>query len=228
MKTREIRLDDSAEIAERSKGTEAAAEKLKIAVVDAQPCFARGLALLVAGFDANVEVTGVGSDIHTALGHAGRDVDILLVDPPQDVRPHDLVREIWALAAAARIVFFTADLSQRDVNAAMSAGISGYVYKELAIDDLLRVLYLVKAGQVVVSPLVLQTLLDEEVRQLALTDEERTLLMHLAEGLDNEEIAGRMLMSLATAKRGLEKVMRKLAVDNRVQAAVTAVRRGII
>jgi DNA-binding NarL/FixJ family response regulator len=123
---------------------------------------------------------------------------------------------------------------------ALRAGASGFILKDSHVEDLLRAVRTVAAGEAFLSPAVTRQLLDQVARRLpaavdrrpeqlaALTDRELAVLRMLAAGLSNAEIASALVVSEPTVKTHVSKVLQKLALRDRVQAAIFAYESGLI
>jgi two-component system response regulator DevR len=115
--------------------------------------------------------------------------------------------------------------------AAIMAGASGYVLKQIRGNDLVDAIRRVAEGQSLLDPAVTQRVLErirhgvEQPRELAgLTDQERKILELIAEGLTNRDIAGRMFLAEKTVKNYVSSILAKLGLERRTQAAVLATR----
>jgi DNA-binding NarL/FixJ family response regulator len=157
-----------------------------------------------------------------------------------DLRLPDLdgpsaTRAILERDDAVRIVVLTVSADEADVAAAVDAGACGYLVKDSAVEDIVGAIRSAASGGAWLSPQAAQTVL-ERVRRTGpvaiapddgLSVRETEVLQLLARGLDNNEIAAELSISPRTAKNHVANVLDKLGVDNRVQAAVYAVRSGI-
>jgi two-component system nitrate/nitrite response regulator NarL len=131
----------------------------------------------------------------------------------------------------------TTSTDERDVVAALQAGVSGYLLKDMEPDDLVAALQSIIAGKTVVAP-ELTGALARAVRQEPetpaaqaafsdLTPREMEILCHLAGGQSNKVIAHELGISEGTVKLHVKSILRKLAVRSRVEAAVLAVEQGL-
>jgi DNA-binding NarL/FixJ family response regulator len=126
----------------------------------------------------------------------------------------------------------------RLVRRAVDAGAAGYVLKGASRRELLAAVRGIRDGDSVLDPRLLRALVAEAGRASAaspaaergetLTPVEREVLALIAEGLTNREIGERMRWSVATAKKYVQRILDKLAVSDRTQAAVAALRRGLL
>jgi DNA-binding NarL/FixJ family response regulator len=136
----------------------------------------------------------------------------------------------------AVLVVTTFDLDEY-VFAALRAGAAGFLLKDVEPDDLVRAVRVVAAGQGLVAPGVTRRLIAEFARAAPprpapalddLTAREREVLLHLARGLSNAEIAAALVLSPATVKTHVASVLTKLGCRDRVQAVVYAYETGVV
>jgi DNA-binding NarL/FixJ family response regulator len=177
-------------------------------------------------------------------GHAGAklvlelqpDVVVMDLHMPQ-MNGVEAVRSILAQDPAARILMLTISVEEDDVVEALVAGACGYLVKTAPPDEIVAAIQAAHDGDSTVSPIV-ATRLIRRIRQAdpapdsrastPLTPRETEILRLIAQGKENSEIAKLLIISPSTAKNHVARVLEKLGVDNRVQAAVYAVRSGIV
>jgi DNA-binding NarL/FixJ family response regulator len=150
----------------------------------------------------------------------------------------EATRQIVALAPRSRVLVLTVSDADDDVIEAVLAGACGYLVKDSSLEDLVRGIELAAAGQAAVSPSVATKVL-ERVRtstpdpELAarirseLSQRELQVLRLLAGGRDNVEIGRELVISPKTVKNHISSILAKLQVENRVQAALQAIRAGL-
>jgi two-component system nitrate/nitrite response regulator NarL len=149
----------------------------------------------------------------------------------------ELVRKMRLQGIDRRVAMLTTSTDERDVIAALQAGVSGYLLKDMEPDDLVAALEGILAGQTVVAP-ELTGALARAVRQEPetsaaevafsdLTPREMEILCHLAGGQSNKVIGHELGISEGTVKLHVKSILRKLAVRSRVEAAVLAVEQGL-
>src|SRR3954469_23123699 len=143
----------------------------------------------------------------------------------------DVCREIRAVDQSIRGLILTSYEDDEALFAAIMAGASRYVLKQLRGTAPVGAVRRVAAGQSLLDPAVTQRVLErirngvEQPRELAsLTDQERRILEYVAEGLTNREIAGRMFLAEKTVKNYVSSLLAKLGLERRTQAAVLATR----
>lgn len=143
----------------------------------------------------------------------------------------DVCRDVRAVDSSIKGLILTSYADDEALFAAIMAGASGYVLKQIRGNDLVDAVRRVAAGQSLLDPAVTQRVLErirsgvEQPRELkALTEQERRILEHVAEGLTNREIAERMFLAEKTVKNYVSSMLAKLGVERRTQAAVLATR----
>jgi two-component system response regulator DevR len=145
----------------------------------------------------------------------------------------DACRIMTAEAPDTPVVMLTSYADEEALFDAISAGASGYVLKRIGSDELVNAIRTVAAGQSMLDPAVTSTVL-ERLRRAAhaeesgafgdLTDQERRVLAHLAEGESNREIAAAMQLAEKTVRNYVSNVLAKLSLSSRAQAATYAIR----
>jgi DNA-binding NarL/FixJ family response regulator len=158
------------------------------------------------------------------------DVAILDVRLP-DGSGIDVCRNIRSIDPTIRGLILTSYEDDEALFAAIMAGAAGYVLKQIRGNDLVDTVRRVAAGQSLLDPAVTQRVLErirspvEEPKELrSLTEQERRILAHIAEGLTNREIAGQMFLAEKTVKNYVSSLLAKLGLERRTQAAVLAAR----
>ena len=155
----------------------------------------------------------------------------------------DVIADVLERAPGSAILMLTASARESDLLDAIAAGASGYLLKDAPIEEMLAGIQAAAAGDSAISPLVAGKLVrhvrdrfgvqaaDEQAADAEkpeLSDRERKVLRLLVAGRDNAEIASELFLSVGTVKAHVTGILRTLGVDNRVQAAVEAVRRGLV
>lgn len=199
-------------------------------VIDPQPCFSEGLRALLNFFHQGTEVVATSTSLNDLRSIGDLNFDVLIVDSELIADDSwELVAKATHLVPPIRIVVLASAIDPLHVAKAFTHGVIGYLDKDISSEDLVHAIRLAKAGQVVISPVVVEAILKghkDGDRQL--TELERLVLTYVAKGLDNEEIAKQVALSASTLKRTLQKVVTKLKAENRIQAAVIATRNGLI
>jgi two-component system response regulator DevR len=143
----------------------------------------------------------------------------------------DVCRDIRAVDPSIRALILTSYDDDEALFSAIMAGAAGYVLKQIKGNDLVDTVRRVADGQSLLDPAVTQRVMErirrgpEEPHELRnLTDQERRILEHVAEGLTNREIAERMFLAEKTVKNYVSSLLAKLGLERRTQAAVLAAR----
>lgn len=199
---------------------------VRVAIVDDHRVFREGLAALLEGRDG-ITVTADFDDAETlSAGLDELDVDVLLLDlhlPGESglQAAARLARERPSL----RILVLTMHDDAATVRAAIDAGAAGYLVKTSGLDDIVRAIGAVAAGQFVIgagAERTPATALRRRDPLAGFTDRERQVLDLLAEGATTMQIAGRLGISGKTVRNYLSTLYAKLGVEDRGQAALAA------
>ncbi len=135
-----------------------------------------------------------------------------------------------AASPATAVVVYTAFGDRALLSEALDVGARGFVLKEAPLVDLVRAVERVAAGEAYVDPVLAGVLVSGYVTDRAptLTQREREVLRHLADGLSNEEAGKALHISPETVRTHIRKAMKKLEADTRTQAVAIALRQSII
>ncbi|KXO93480.1 LuxR family transcriptional regulator [Tsukamurella tyrosinosolvens] len=207
-----------------------------VVLADDHAAIRAGLRLLLES-TGEVRVVGEAADGAAALRQARAlkpDVVVMDVRMPR-VDGLTATASVVAETDSAVLVLTTFDLDEY-VLGALSAGASGFLLKSAGGDELIRAVLAVAAGDAVLDPKVTRAVIAAIPRPGAepvavdlsgLTDRERDVLAGLGEGLSNQQIARRLDIGEATVKTHVSRVLMKLGVQSRVQAAVVAAQSGL-
>jgi DNA-binding NarL/FixJ family response regulator len=207
----------------------------RVVVVDDHDVFRRGLAKLLGEHD--LDVVGQAADGWEALKAVGRlapDVVVIDLSLPR-MSGIEAIERLSLDAPSARVLVLTISADEVDVTQAILAGACGYLLKDASIDEIVAGVKAAAAGESLISSKVATTLLDQ-VRSTAPATEQRVELSErevevmrlVAEGMDNGAIAEALFISPQTVKNHISNILAKLQMDNRIQAAVYAVRQGLV
>jgi DNA-binding NarL/FixJ family response regulator len=201
---------------------------IRILTVDDHPIVREGL-VMVIGKQPDMAVIA-----QAATGHEGIEQfrthrpDVTLMDLRlPDMSGVDTTIAIRSEFPDARIVTLTTFEGDVDIQRAFAAGAKAYVLKNMPPKDLIEIIRQVHAGKKRVPPDV-AALLAEHMAEESLTPRERAVLMHVAGGHRNREIARLLHISEDTVKTHLKHIIDKLGARDRTEAVAIAVRRGII
>ena len=204
--------------------------------MDDHDLFRRGLRELLE--EQGIRVIGEASNGADAIALAVRsrpDVVVMDLNLPRQSGT-EATRELVAAMPEARVLVLTVEAGGRNVLDALLAGACGYLLKDATIEEIAAGVRAAAAGQSFVSPRVGHHVLerlrghagvDGSSGDTPLSERELDILRLVAEGCDNDEIAERLFLSPRTVKNHVSSILAKLEMDNRVQAAVYAVRKGI-
>jgi DNA-binding NarL/FixJ family response regulator len=224
---------------EAEQGPRAGGEPIRVAVVDDQELFRRGLTMLLTVED-DIDVVGEAGDGVAATELAAATVpDVILMDVRMPKRSGiEACLAIKEVAPTARIIMLTVSDEEADLYDAVKNGASGYLLKDSSIDEVAQAVRVVADGQSLISPSMAIKLLDEfkqmsrsdrqQVPTPRLTDRELEVLKLVAQGLNNREIAKRLFISENTVKNHVRNILEKLQLHSRMEAVMYAVREKLL
>ena len=214
-------------------------EQPRVILVDDHDLFRTGLVNLLT--EQGVHVIGEAATGDAALRlvrDLAPDVVVMDINMP-GISGVDATREIAAFAPRTRVVVLTISADDGDVVDAVMAGACGYLLKDSSIQELIAGIRAAAAGESLISPQIATKVLQllraqqtgtgrtKQVRA-ELSERELDVLKLIAVGKDNSEIAKELFISPKTVKNHISNILMKLQIDNRIQAAVYAVRSGIV
>ena len=210
---------------------------MRILILNDLPVVQAGLRAMLKAPDVRVVAGAQTADEALRLVRA-RTPDLVLAGVPVgEADGLDLLRRIKAKAPKVSVVTMTTSPSTLYLSRALALGCSGYLLKSVGRQDLLKAIRAIARGECIVEPTVLRELLKEIARQPAegkappaaeLTVPEREVLRLISEGGTNREIAQRLGYSVGMVKDYVQRIIEKLGVSDRTQAAVKAVRLGLL
>jgi DNA-binding NarL/FixJ family response regulator len=210
---------------------------ITVVIVDDHVLFRTGLRELLR--QEEIEVVGEASSAEVGLELIQRqepDVAIMDLSLPR-MSGHEAIRRIVATAPATQVLVLTISASEADVTEALLAGACGYLLKDASIGDIAAGVRAAAAGESTVSPRMAKTLLRQLRRHEqnkkrptieSLSVREKGVLRLVVDGKDNAAIARELFISPYTVKNHISNILLKLHVDNRLQAAVCAVRDSLV
>lgn len=206
-------------------------EKITLIVADDHPLYREGVVRTLSA-EPDIEVAGVGASADEAVSLvAGHMPDIALLDISMPGGGLTAARRIAEAYPAVSIVMLTVSEQDEDVHAALKTGALGYVLKGVGGAELVGLVRDVAKGASYVSPSLAARLLKEAGTGAAaapanrldsLTDREREILLKVADGMSNKEVARALDLQEKTVKHYMTNILRKLEVRNRVEAAIVA------
>jgi DNA-binding NarL/FixJ family response regulator len=201
---------------------------IRMLLVDDHPVVREGLRSMLT--DGAIEVVGEAGTATEALRLCTEVApDVVLLDMAlPDLDGVSTLRRIKQVLPDAAVLVLSMHDDTALARAAVQAGAAGYLLKGVARQELLAAVRAVRHGEAVVDPALLRSLSTDPGASAPLTVVERDVLRLIASGRTNREIADQMRWSVATAKKYVQRVLAKLDVSDRTQAAVAALRRGLL
>ncbi len=208
---------------------------IRLLVVDDQGIVRKGIRALLAEVKG-MEVLGEASDGLEAIEQAeALKPDVILMDL---VMPRldgiEAIRRIKARQPEVQILALTSFVADDKVFPAIKAGALGYLLKDSDPEDLITAIKNVHRGQPFLHPSIARKVLEELSHPAGnqptpdpLTEREVEVLQLVAQGINNQEIAERLVISEATVRTHIGNILTKLHLANRVQAALYALRKGL-
>jgi DNA-binding NarL/FixJ family response regulator len=213
-------------------------EELRVLLVDDHDLFRSGLRTLLE--DQGLQVVGEADNGRAALqlvAELAPDVVVMDLKMP-GLTGVETTRQVSSIAPRTRVVVLTISADDDDVMAALLAGACGYLLKDSSIDQLVAGIHAAASGESLISPQIAAKVLqrlraqtpDTAARTIRteLSARELEVLRLIAIGKDNAEIARDLFISPKTVKNHISNILMKLQIENRIQAAVYAVRSGIV
>ncbi len=208
---------------------------IRVLIVDDHAIVRRGIRALLSEAGGFTIVGEVDSGQAAVLSAMQTQPDVILMDllmPGMD--GIEATRQITSHQPGARILVLTSFAADNQVFPAIKAGAVGYLLKDSSPDELVRAIRQVHRGEPALHPRIARKLLQEVARPIekepapeALTPRELTVLRLIAQGLSNQEIADRLSVSEATVRAHVSRILGKLHLASRTQAALYAVREGL-
>ena len=230
---------------EQLEGTEVPApisdEPIRVLIVDDHALFRRGL-VMVLEQEKDIDLVGEAGDGAEAVNIAQDTMpDVVLMDVRMPRRGGiEATSQIKAIAPHTKILMLTISDEEADLYDAIKAGASGYLLKEISIEEVANAIRQVHAGQSMISPSMASKLLTEFATMVKKTDEkpaaaqprlterEMEVLRLVAKGRNNRDIAKELFISENTVKNHIRNILEKLHLHSRMQAVVYAVREMLL
>ena len=218
---------------------EHAADTLRVLIVDDHDLFRNGLRNLLEGEGVQiVGEAGAGQEAVRIVREVAPDVVVMDLNMP-GMGGVEATRHITSIAPLTRVLMLTISDQDNDVIDAILAGACGYLLKDASIQDLMTGIRAAALGESLISPTIAAKVLQrlrasskrpeiESTIRAELSDREIEVLKLIANGKDNAMIAAELHISPKTVKNHISNILMKLQIDNRIQAAVYAVRSGIV
>jgi len=206
--------------------------RIHIMIVDDHSVVRSGLSAFIATVP-DLELVGEAENGEQAVVRAKMlKPDVILMDlmmPGMDgVAATRLIKE---QNPSVQVIALTSFQEDELVQSAMKAGAIGYLMKNVTVRELETAIRAALEGKMTLSPEAVQSLVratQQTSETEALTEREREILKLMVEGLNNSEIAERIVVSLSTVKYHVSNILVKLGVDNRVAAVTTALQKKLV
>ncbi|MFD4511020.1 response regulator [Streptomyces sp. NPDC058457] len=214
---------------------------VRVVLADDQPLARSGLRVLMADH-SDLEVVGeaaTGAEAVQMVRDASPDVVVMDIRMP-GMDGIEATRLITAGPAATRVLVLTTFDEDDHVYGALRAGASGFVVKDMALDDILAAIRVVAAGEALIAPGVTRRLIADFIGRPeavperssrpvdGITEREREVLIPVGRGRSNTEIAEDLFITVATAKSNVSRLLTKLGARDRVQLVITAYEMGLV
>ncbi|MFF4160512.1 response regulator [Streptomyces sp. NPDC001678] len=215
---------------------------IRVLLVDDQVLLRTGFRMVLAAQPDMEVVAEAGDGVEALKALEGTEVDVILMDVRM---PHmdgvEATRRICLRANPPKVLILTTFDLDEYAFSALKAGASGFMLKDVPPAELLGAIRAVHSGDAVVAPSTTRRLLDRFTPMLPsagpeptsaevsrLTDREREVMLLVAQGLSNGEIAARLVLSEATVKTHVGRILTKLGLRDRVQVVVMAYETGLV
>jgi two-component system NarL family response regulator len=226
-----------------TRGSGKVPEPIRVLIADDHALFRRGLEM-VLDEEQDIDLVGQASDGAEAVAKAGESLpDVVLMDIRMPKTSGiEAARAMKESAPSAKIVILTISDEEEDLFEAIRAGASGYLLKDIPLDEVAEAVRAVHGGQSLINPSMAGKLLtefatlarrDEEERPQQvpaprLTEREMEVLKLVARGMNNRDIAKELFISENTVKNHVRNILEKLQIHSRMEAVMIAVREKLI
>ncbi|MCK4778490.1 MAG: response regulator transcription factor [Actinomycetia bacterium] len=214
---------------------------IRVLIVDDHQLFRHGMLKMLESFK-DVEVVGEAESGEEAISRAEEifpDVIIMDLGLPGKIDGIEATHKIKRLYPKVEIVALTMYQDEKHILMAIKAGASGYVVKDAKIEEVVEAVRRAKRGESLLDPVVSRKILNEFTSMKTnlerdkigfddLTSREHQILKIIAEGKANKEIAYELNVSEKTIKNHITNIFRKMQVNARTEAAVKAIKLGLI
>ncbi len=213
--------------------TTPSSKPIRVMLVDDHTMVRRGLATFLKAFD-DLELAGEAENGQTAIQLCAKlQPDVILMDMVMsEMNGAETTRIIRQQFPNVQVIALTSFKEEELVKSALEAGAIGYLLKDVSANELVRAIRAAHAGRATLSPEAAQALVHAASQPPApgydLTERERAVLALMVEGLNNIQIAGRLMVSPSTIKSHVSNILSKLGVTSRTEAVTLALRNRII
>jgi len=198
-------------------------------IVDDHPLMRIGIAAIINARPEMVVVAqaGTGEEAVSLFRKELPDLTLMDLRLPGAINGVEAIARIRAIQSQAKVIVVTTYEGDEDIHRALEAGARGYIIKGMPHQALVEALQRVHAGSRFIPPPVAKVLASRTPNS-DLSSRELEVLEHLVAGKSNKEIAAQLGITEATVKSHVSTILLRLNVEDRTQAAVTALRRGLV
>ena len=228
-------------MADKDPAVDKSPDAIRVLIVDDHALFRRGLQMVLEQ-ETDIVVVGEGGDGAEAVSKTQELMpDVVLMDVRMPKRGGiEATKQIKEIAPHVKILMLTISDEEADLYDAIKAGATGYLLKEVSIEEVGAAIRSVQTGQSLISPSMASKLLSEfatmvkraDEKQAApqprLTDREMEVLKLVAKGRNNRDIAKELFISENTVKNHIRNILEKLHLHSRMEAVVYAVREKLL
>lgn len=211
-------------------------EKIKVMIVDDHAMIREGIKRLLE-FDGNISVVAEASDGEECLSILKKtDLDILLLDINMPKKNGiEVLQEIRSKKMKIKVLMLTVHNEVEYLIKAVDIGVDGYILKDSESSELIKAINVILSGENYIQPSLIPSLNSklisrdvdkEKIEQL--TKREMEILLNVANGMFNKEIAVNLNISERTVKNHISNIFKKIKVADRTQAAVFAIKNNLI
>lgn len=213
-------------------------KQIKVLVVDDKEIFREGVARLLDEQEQIEVVSKCPNDKEAIDKVKNTEPDVVLMST--NIRQADsmkAVRQISDSCPEVKVAMVADSKNEENLFLAIEAGATGYLCKDMEVDDFIKSIYLIASGKIVISPPLTRKLVNEFTTMRAskaevgvggtLSERELQVLKLLAKGDTNKDIAKALFITENTVKIHVKRILEKLQLRNRQQAAAYAVQKGI-
>ena len=206
---------------------------MKIVIIDAYPLMIKGVEMVTSS-EPDLEFAGSASNARDALDMIktlNPDIALMDINIPGE-HGFDIINKAREVNSNCKYIIFSAFAGKDEIQQAMALEVDGYLLKEALPEELITAIRLVGKGRKYFDPVVVQHTMDyrkeyKEKHMDDLTPREREVLEALTKGMSNKTIAESLFITEHTVKKHIGRILEKLQLQDRTQAALYAVTKGL-
>ncbi|XGV94686.1 MAG: response regulator [Leptolyngbya sp. BL-A-14] len=201
---------------------------IRVMIADDHPVIRNGLTTMV-NYTPNMEIiaeAATGNEAVEQFRQSQPDVTLMDLRMPE-MGGVDAIIAIRQEFPNARIIILTTYEGDEDVYRGLQSGASGYIFKNVSMDEIVKAIQTVHSGKKYIPPEVGEKL-SERLSRPQLTRREQEVLQLVAQGKTNQDIADELHLSESAIKYHVNNILSKLGVSDRTQATIVAIKRGLV